>query len=185
VFKWDLGGGADLRMLELRHADALLEFVAANRSYLGEWLGWANTMLTTDDAQAFIRRGITRYAEDSLPWVGIWQDDAMVGGLLFFPLDRMIRATEIGFWLGEHATGRGVMSRAVRAMLGLAFDDLQINRVVLNAEVSNSRSRALAERLGFTLEGIRRQAWLKQGGYIDMASYAMLAEEWGARAKQP
>jgi ribosomal-protein-serine acetyltransferase len=67
-------------------------------------------------------------------------------------------------------------------MLGFVFEDLGVNRVGLQAEVSNQRSRALAERLGFTLEGIRRQGWVNSDGEpVDMAAYSLLASEWRAR----
>ena len=179
MFTHDLGDGAELRILEARHAEEFLTFIAANRAYLGEYLGWAFDIQTAEDARAFIQRGLTRFAEDGLPWVGVWQDGAMVGGLLFFPLDRRARATEIGYWLGENATGRGLMTRTARAMLGFAFEELDVNRIVLQAETGNKRSRAVAERLGFTLEGIRRQAWIdKDGAFVDMASYSLLASDW-------
>src|SRR5262245_14549686 len=148
MFTYDLGDGAELRILEARHAEEFLNFIAANRAYLGEYLGWALDMQTVEDARAFIQRGLTRFAEDGLPWVGIWQDGEMAGGLLFFPLDRRIRATEIGYWLGAQAAGRGLMTRAARAMLGFVFDELDVNRVGLQAEVGNQRSRAVADRLG-------------------------------------
>lgn len=178
MFKYDLGDGVDLRYLEMRHAREFLEFVAENRAYLGEWLGWAHTVTTIEAAQGFIRRGITRYEEDGLPWVGIWLNDRMAGGILFFPLEDRSRATEIGYWLGEWAAGRGLMTRAVRAMLGFVFDDLQLNRVGLKVEVSNKRSRALAERLGFIFEGIQRQGWVNGENLVDMAMYSMLLSDW-------
>jgi ribosomal-protein-serine acetyltransferase len=102
----------------------------------------------------------------------------MVGGVLFFPIEVQAGSTEIGYWLGEAASGRGVMTRAVRAMLGFAFDDLKLNRVALQADVRNTRSRAVAERLGFTLEGVRRQAWVVHDEFVDFAAYAMLASDW-------
>jgi ribosomal-protein-serine acetyltransferase len=111
MFIYDLGEGAELRILEARHAEAFLDLVATNRTYLGEYLGWALTMQTVEDAQNFIKRGLTRFAEDGLPWAGIWQNGKMVGGLLFFPLDRLSRATEIGYWLAQNAVGRGLMTR--------------------------------------------------------------------------
>jgi len=178
MFKYDLGNGVDLSILEMRHAKEFLEFVAENRSYLGEWLGWAHTVTTLEAAQGFIMRGRTRYAEDGLPWVGIWLDGRMAGGILFFPVEERIRATDIGYWLGEWAAGQGLMTRAVRAMLGFVFDDLQLNRVGLKAEVGNKRSRALAERLGFTFEGIQRQGWVNGEKLVDMATYSMLASDW-------
>jgi len=182
MFTYDLGDGAELRILEARHAEEFLRFIAANRAYLGEYLGWALTMETVEYARDFIKRGLTRFAEDGLPMVGIWQDGKMAGGMLFFPLDYRVRATEIGYWLGEQATGRGLMTRAARAMLGFVFDEVGVNRVGLQAEVGNQRSRAVAERLGFTFEGIRRQSWVsKDGAFVDMATYSLLASEWRTR----
>lgn len=179
MFRYDLGDGADLRILEPRHAAEFLDFVAANRDYLGRYLPWGHTIKTLDDAATFIRRGMTIYAEDGLPRVGIWQDGQLAGGLLFFPLERPPRSTEIGYWLGEAFVGRGLMGRAVRAMLGFCFDELGLNRVALRAEVGNARSRALAERLGFAFEGVGRQSWVTVDGEpADMAGYAMLANSW-------
>jgi RimJ/RimL family protein N-acetyltransferase len=40
------------------------------------------------------------------------------------------------------------------------------------------RSRALAERLGFSYEGTLRKALRLSDGYHDDAVYAVLAEEW-------
>ena len=178
MFKHDLGNGYELRMLELRHAQTFLEFIEANRAHLGVYLGWGESITTLEQAEGFIKRGIARYAEDALPWVAIWLEGRMVGGLLFFGLDRMVNSTEIGYWLAANATGRGVMGRAISAMLEFVFGELKINRLVLHADVRNQASRSVAERLGFVLEGIERQSWLLHGEYTDNALYAMLAEDW-------
>ena len=84
MFKHDLGEGAELRILELRHAAEFLEFVEENREHLAERLPWASMVTTLETAGNFLKRGVTRYAEDGLPWVGIWQDGRMAGGILFF-----------------------------------------------------------------------------------------------------
>jgi ribosomal-protein-serine acetyltransferase len=181
MFRYDLGDGAELCILQLHHAPELLAYVTENREYLGRWLGWAEDMRTLEDARAFIARGLTRLAEDDLPWVGIWQDGRMVGGLLFFPEVRQIKSTEIGYWLSEAATGRGLMTRAARAMLGYAFETLGLNKVGLRAEVENSPSRAVADRLGFTFDGVDRDAWTNGARMVDLAAYSLLAREWQAR----
>lgn len=178
MFTYDLGEGVTLQILEKRHAPAFLEFVQENRAYLAEWLGWAKSIQTLEDAQNFIKRGLTRFCEDSLPWVGIWLNDHLVGGVLFFPVDQGTRSTEIGYWLGQQAAGHGLMTRALKAMLHYAFDLLNLNRVGLQADVNNTRSRAVADRLGFTFEGIHRQSWEHDGQLVDMAVYSLLAQEW-------
>ena len=180
MFKHDLGDGAELRILERRHAAEFLEFVAQNRAHLNEWLGWGERIQTLEDAERFIERGVKQFASESLPTVGIWQNGALVGGILFFPLQAMIQATEIGYWLGAGAQGRGLMFRAVRAMLAYVFEELRLNRVALHADVDNLRSQRLAERLGFQREGLERESWLLHGAYRDNVAYAMLARDWQA-----
>ncbi len=184
MFKHDLGDGADLRFLELRHAQDFLAFVAENREHLGVWLEWGHTIQTLEEAQNFIKRGITRYAEDGLPWVGLWLENRLVGGILFFPVDRQAKSTMIGYWLAGHIAGRGLMSKAVLAMLGFVFDDLGLNRLELQAHVDNLKSRALATRLGFQFEGILRQVWTLRGQLVDHAAYAMLKSDWEAMQLQ-
>lgn len=178
MFKHDLGDGADLRIFDRSQASAFLALVQENRDYFGAWLDWGYTITTIEDAQNFIKRGLNRFAEDGLPLTSIWLHDRMVGGMLFFPVDWHIRSTMIGYWLDQHATGRGLVSRAARTMLDFAFDELKLNRVELRAEVNNQRSRAVAERLGFTLEGVHRHGWVRGGHFVDLAAYAMLANDW-------
>lgn len=178
MFKHDLGGGADLRFLEMRHAPEFLEFVLANTDHLGVWLEWGHTIQTLEQAQDFIKRGITRYAQDGLPWVGIWLENRLVGGILFFPVEAWAKSTMIGYWLGENVGGQGLMSKAVIAMLSFVFDELGLNRLELQAHVDNHKSRALATRLGFAFEGILRQVWTLHGQAVDHAAYAMLKSDW-------
>lgn len=83
MFTYDLGDGASLQILEMRHAPEFLEFIDENRAYLAEWLSWDTTMQTLEDAQNFIKRGLSRFCDDGIPWVGIWLDGHMVGGIHF------------------------------------------------------------------------------------------------------
>jgi ribosomal-protein-serine acetyltransferase len=178
VFSYDLGDGAELRMLEVRHAAEFVTLVEENREFFGAWLGWAYRIHNVEDAEHFIGRGVDRFAEDGLPWIGIWQDGKMAGGILFFPLEGMIKATKIGYWLAEWANGRGLMTRAIRPVLGYVFEDLKLNRVGLEAEPANLNSKRMAERLGFTFEGIRRDGWQTKGEFVDIGVYSMLAADW-------
>ncbi|MDX2007313.1 MAG: GNAT family protein [Meiothermus sp.] len=184
MFKHDLGDGAYLQPLEPRHAQEFLDFLTANREHLLEWLNWEH-LFGLEEAQKYLAQGMTRYAEDSLPWVGIWQDGRMAGGVLFFPVDKRTKSSEIGYWLGRGFTGRGLVTRAARAMLNHAFGELGLKRMALLAATENRASRRVAERLGFTLEGVLRKAGLCKGQTVDLAAYSMLAEEWARLEAAP
>ena len=105
-------------------------------------------------------------------------DGRIVGVAGFHGVDRVNRSTSIGYWLVADAVGRGLMTRAVRTLLDQAFGVWDLHRVVIEAVVDNTRSRAIPERLGFREEALLREAKLLRGRYEDAVLYAMLASEW-------
>jgi ribosomal-protein-serine acetyltransferase len=178
MFRYSIGIEEELRILEVRHAAQFLQFVRENREFLSRWLTWGKSIDSHDAAEAFLARGVTRLAEHGLPWVSIWSQGRLAGGVLFSPLDPLTKSTDVGYWLAAWAGGRGLASRAVAAMIDYAFSQVGVNRIGLQAEVGNERSEALAKRLGFTHEGTRREAWLADGKYVDLISYSLLFREW-------
>jgi ribosomal-protein-serine acetyltransferase len=85
-------------------------------------------------------------------------DDQVVAGGCGASVDLVNREAEVGYWLGAAYEGRGIIGESVRSLLHFLFDDYEVHRVVIRAALGNVRSRAVAERLGFTLEGIQREA---------------------------
>lgn len=83
---------------------------------------------------------------------------------------------EIGYWAGPAARGRGYVTEAVRALAGHAFG-LGLCRVELLAAVGNVASQRVAERAGFTREGVLRQARPVPGGRADMVVFGLLEGE--------
>ena len=75
-----------------------------------------------------------------------------------------------------------VNTAATRLLLSHAFDVLGCLRVEWKCNARNGPSRAAAERLGFTFEGIFRQHMIVKDAYSrDTAWFYMLAAEWPER----
>jgi RimJ/RimL family protein N-acetyltransferase len=68
---------------------------------------------------------------------------------------------EIGYWIVAAERGRGVMTAAARLACGFAFERLGVARLEWRATVGNTGSRRVAERLGFQVEGVRRQGLVR------------------------
>jgi ribosomal-protein-serine acetyltransferase len=98
------------------------------------------------------------------------------------PLDWTHRSTSVGYWLGERYQGRGLMTRAVAAVVEHAVSVWQLNRIEIRAAVGNARSRAIPQRLGFRAEGTLREAERVGDRYLDTVVYSLLASEWRAAA---
>ncbi|MGW9193428.1 GNAT family N-acetyltransferase [Micromonospora chersina] len=93
-------------------------------------------------------------------------------------IDRPARSGEVGYWLDAGHVGRGLVSRAVTAVLDHAFGPLGLERVGLPTTVDNTRSRSVAERLGFTREAVLREAAAFPDERRDLVVYGLLAGEW-------
>ncbi len=61
---------------------------------------------------------------------------------------------EIGYWIDSRFSGKGYMTEAVKGIVDFAFGVLNARRVEIRCDEKNSKSRAIPEKLGFTLEAI-------------------------------
>jgi ribosomal-protein-serine acetyltransferase len=188
MFALPLGTDAELRMLELRHADELFDLTDQNRFYLRQWLGWVDGTQSVFDSRTFIRGMVQQYANNNGFQAGIWFRGTLAGVIGFNYIDWHNSRTEFGYWLGAPFQGHGLITRACRALINYSFDDLHLNRVEILCASGNTRSRAIPERLGFTQEGIIRQGEWLYDHFVDLVMYGMLADEWhdlAAEANQP
>jgi ribosomal-protein-serine acetyltransferase len=102
----------------------------------------------------------------------------MVGGIGFHSLNWSAQKVEIGYWLAASMQGKGLMTKATVALITYAFQELMLNKVEIHCATGNMRSRAIPERLGFTQEGVIREAEWLYDHYVDLVVYGMLAREW-------
>lgn len=171
----DLGDGALLRRLRMDDLDQVWELVDAERERLGPWMAWIESTATIDDQ----RRWLASVTGDvtNLDGCGIFIDGRYVGGVGLSQDPFGIRG-EIGYWIGSEQEGRGLVTRAVRALIDLGFSELGLHRIVIRAAPENARSRAIPERLGFTREGVAREEGRGSAGFHDLVVYALLEDEW-------
>jgi RimJ/RimL family protein N-acetyltransferase len=78
-----------------------------------------------------------------------------------------VGGAEVGFGLGPWARGQGVMSRALRLALVWGFELPGVEVVHWKAQVGNWRSRRIARRCGFRMEGTVRGLLEQRGDRRD------------------
>jgi ribosomal-protein-serine acetyltransferase len=171
-----LPAGYDLRALHDGDAHELHALIERNRARLARWIHWAHEQ-TLQDTRAFIGRAYAKEQEGSGLSRGIVVS-ARLAGVVGISVDRTNRSAAIGYWLDEASEGKGVMTAAVAALVDDGFERYRLVRVEVRADVENTASRAVAERLGFQLEGVMRQSYHLAGErYSDDAVYSLLASD--------
>jgi RimJ/RimL family protein N-acetyltransferase len=92
------------------------------------------------------------------------------------------RSIWLAIGIGDAAyRGRGYGYEAMRLALQFAFDELNMHRLQLTVFNYNTPAIELYDRLGFTREGVFREAIMRDGQRYDMYLYGMLAHEWAQR----
>ncbi|HVF45240.1 MAG TPA: GNAT family protein [Pyrinomonadaceae bacterium] len=172
----------ELRPVDERYAEELTALVRRDIAHLKPWMPWATDRYSVEDAREFIRRQIRQYAEDQGFATLVFFGGRVAGSIGYNLIDWSNRKTDIGYWLGAEFLGRGIMTKACRALIEHAFKELRLNRVEIYCAVENRRSRRIPERLGFTEEGVHRQAEWVHDHFKDLVSYSMLAREWRLRS---
>lgn len=143
---------------------------------LRPWMPWAQHPADAKGYEAICRR---KYAEWILRedlMLTLWRkrDGAYVGGSGLHRIDWSVPCVEIGYWLRTRMTGQGYMTEAVQAITGFAFAHLHAQRIEIHVDAKNTRSIAVAERAGYTLEArLRHQDRGVDGELRDTLVYVM------------
>jgi len=102
---------------------------------------------------------------------------ALLGGASLNDVDQDQRRGSVGYWLAPEARGRGAATHAVRLIAHWAFEDLDLARLELTCGPDNQTSQRVAERCGFTREGLLRSHMRFKGGRRDTVVLGLLPGE--------
>ena len=154
------------------------EIVAAVEESIDDlrpWLDWAQQVPTLEFQRDWSRQARERFrARRELPYFFFERDSGLlVGACGIVSLDWRVPKFEIGYWVRSSRSGRGYVTEAAGTLTRLAFAALEARRVVIRTSSRNRRSAAVAERLGFELEGVLRNDGLHPDGSLrDTLLYA-------------
>jgi [ribosomal protein S5]-alanine N-acetyltransferase len=111
-------------------------------------------------------------------------DGAIVGGA---SLNEIVRGAFhnafAGWWLGDPFEGHGYMTEGLALLVEHGFLELRLHRIEANIRPENARSKSLALRVGFRLEGYSPRYLQIAGRWADHERYAMVVEEWRSRRR--
>lgn len=100
----------------------------------------------------------------------------LVGGVGTATINWKHHLVEIGYFVFSDFEGKGMAKEAVAALEHELFS-LGFNRVEIRCNVENARSRRLAEILGYTFEGIRREDAVENGRFRSTCVFSKIRSD--------
>ena len=102
-----------------------------------------------------------------------------VGNVSLQQFDAQARSAEFAILIGDRgAWGRGLGRTSAELLVAHGFDTLNLHRISCGTTEDNAAMRSIAEGLGMTREGVRREAAFHEGHYVDVVEYGLLAHEF-------
>lgn len=132
---------------------------------------------TEDDAhQFFLAQEASRQRGEELNFALVRPNDVetVIGGGSLYDISMETGRAAVGYWLTSRARGNGYATAATRLMASYALDVLDVGRLELTCAPDNSASIAVAERCGFTREGVLREHIPFKGTRRDTVMFSLL-----------
>lgn len=158
--------------------EAIVESLPELRRFLAS-LPWVAEEQTRESAEVFCRNAESNFlARRDLPFLMLSRESGrLVGACGLHRTNWEVPKTEVGYWVRASESGKGYVTEAVNGLVAFALDAIGAERIEIITDAENLASRRVAERCGFTLEGIlRRERRAPQGSLRDTCIYARLAD---------
>ena len=166
-----------LRAAKSGDGPASFEAVIESVNELKPWMPWVHPNPTLEGSIEFHTNAEAKWAtRDMLDFQ--WHDKStgkLIGKGGFHTIVWDVPKFEIGYWVRTSAAGKGYCTEAVGALVDFAKRDLGAKRLEICSDPRNARSRNVAERCGFILEGILRKNMRDPyGGLRDSCMYSLI-----------
>jgi ribosomal-protein-serine acetyltransferase len=179
MFELQVDDELSLVLAEDRHARVMTDLIVRNQARLAKWEPWAEHPATVEGTRAYIRTALEDFVRGrQISTIMAVDDGRRFIGRCGMRINAQLGVGDVGYWIDREYEGRGLTSRASRALITAAIDELGLRKIDIRTSVGNRRSRALAERLGFTFEGILPRGLQFMHRADDVALYGVTAAQW-------
>lgn len=168
----------DLIVPELSMADELFQLVDSDREHIRSFLSFVDSTVDVSNQTDYIKLKLTGAANGTDKLFLIFKDNKIIGTIDLHRMDLTNKKAEIGYWIHSSQAGQNIMSKAVNRICEYAFEALDLNKLVIFADVENIASNKVALKTGFSLVGVKVQDMIMYDQYRDMNEYFLLKSDF-------
>jgi RimJ/RimL family protein N-acetyltransferase len=109
----------------------------------------------------------------------------LAGTIGLFRADWVARTAEVGYGVRPAWRGRGIATDALRTLAPWAIHECGLRRVELRADTANVASIRVAEKAGFTREGVLRHVEAGPDGNLDQVVFSVITADLASADRRP
>ncbi|MGF1690698.1 ribosomal protein S5-alanine N-acetyltransferase [Photobacterium kagoshimensis] len=171
-----------IRLIANKDAEQITAYYQKNRSYLQPWeplreehfytlAGWEKRLIQLTELQ---KHHLAYY------FIILKAGSDEICGVVNFSnlVKHPFHACHVGYSLGEHYQGQGIMRRAVAATVQWVFEEQNFHRVIAGYMPRNAKSEKVLESLGFEKEGYAKDYLLINGKWEDHVLTSKINPNW-------
>lgn len=170
--------GVSIIPVAVEHAVALASLVRTNIEHLVAFLPAVANLSSVESANDHLCSAVECASKGEIFEWHLFVEGALCGSIRVKDIDRNDLKAKIGYFIDHRFAGGGIVTAAVRTVLGFCFGPLSLNRIELRCAKGNAPSMRVAEKLGFMHEGILRQEEYLNGVFVDQHVYALLKQDF-------
>lgn len=145
----------------IKPTDAKILYSAIVESFdeLNRYMHWPRNISSLADTEKYVQSAVQNWIEkkNDEPYLALIILDKntndFIGGTSFHHYDWEIPSVETGYWIRTSKSGKGYITEAINVITQYAFKQLKAKRISLTCDPDNIKSKNIAERLNYTLEG--------------------------------
>lgn len=171
----------EVRPLGLREAAALHDAVRQSLAAISQWEAWCTPDYSLADAKLFLQRAIEQWEVHGAYDFNIIDrsNGLVIGSVAINQISTLNQMANLGYWIRDGYTGRGIAAVAARAAAAFAFGKAGLTRLEIVAQAGNLRSQRVAEKTGATLECLARNRLVFHGEPRDAKVFSLVPEDLG------
>jgi ribosomal-protein-alanine N-acetyltransferase len=159
-----------LRPFQLTDIDSLVKY-ANNPKVAGNLTNAFPFPYKKEHGERFIEMAMSH---DPIRIMTIEINGEASGGIGVHPqADVYCKNAELGYWLAEPYWGKGIITKAIIEMVEYGFKTFDITRIYARPYPHNIASQKALEKTGFKKEAVLKNAFFKNGEYLDELIYSI------------
>lgn len=155
-------------------SQSLFDLIQEERSYLEQWMDWPKPIDSLSRCRRYIREMELMNKVGQQFFSFVIYEKQLAGSIALSKIDKHNLSAELGFWKSQRRLPKHQMHLAMQSFIQACWSNSSYHRLEIQTPASNLAAKALSTKLGFRLEGSKREAIRQKGQFENLDIYGLL-----------